>query len=169
MQLVAFHNHSERVETPWAGPRLRGADVALQRQAGAADYSGDDVPGDCKMFSRSKPDIVRSYFAAYRSKDRQVVEDLLTDDFTFTSPYDDAIDKAAYLERCWPNSERIRTNVIEKVFTESAEAFVRYKCVTNDGKEFRNTEFWTFDGDRIREIAVYFGATYRDGAFVKTP
>jgi ketosteroid isomerase-like protein len=115
----------------------------------------------------SKSDIIRSLFAAYRSKERKIVEDLLTDDFTFTSPYDDAIDKAAYFERCWPNSERIRSHNLERIFEQGDEAFVLYKCTTNEGNEFRNTEFFTFEGDRIRQVSVYFGATYKDGAFVK--
>lgn len=119
------------------------------------------------MPAASKSDILRGYFAAYKSKDRKTVEDLLTDDFTFTSPYDDAIDKATYFERCWPNSERIQTNDLEKIFEQGNEAFVLYKCITNDGKEFRNTEFFSFDGDRIKQVNVYFGATYKDGAFVK--
>ena len=45
-------------------------------------------------------EIIRSYFAAYKAKDRKRVEKLLSDDFSFTSPYDDAIDKAAYFDRC---------------------------------------------------------------------
>ncbi|MGZ3311677.1 MAG: nuclear transport factor 2 family protein [Xanthobacteraceae bacterium] len=76
------------------------------------------------MPTRSKPEIIRSMFAAYRSKDRGTVEALLTDDLTFTSPYDDAIDKAAYFERCWPNSERIRTHLLEKILEQGSEAFV---------------------------------------------
>jgi hypothetical protein len=44
---------------------------------------------------------------------------------------------------------------------------VTYKCTTNAGKEFRNTEFFRFDGDRVKQIDVYFGAAYQDGAFVK--
>src|ERR1700704_1712305 len=80
------------------------------------------------MPARSKADIIRSMFAAYKSKDRATVETLLTDDFTFTSPYDDAIDKASYFERCWPNSERIRTHVIEKIFEQGGEAFVLYNA-----------------------------------------
>lgn len=120
-----------------------------------------DVP------SRSKSDIIRSLFAAYKSKEREIVEELLTDDFTFTSPYDDAIDRATYFERCWPNSERIKTHLLEKIFVEGDEAFVLYKCITNEGNEFRNTEFFEFNGDKIKSVNVYFGANYKDGAFVK--
>ena len=39
--------------------------------------------------------------------------------------------------------------------------------MTTDGKEFRNTEFFEFDDDRIRSVNVFFGATYKDGVFVK--
>ena len=62
----------------------------------------------------TKSDLIRKYFAAYRTNDRKLMEDGLTDDFTFTSPYDDAIEKATYFERCWPNSERIREHEIER-------------------------------------------------------
>ena len=47
---------------------------------------------------------LRSY-EAYETGDRNVVEELLTDDFVFFSPADVGIDRAAYFERCWPNSE----------------------------------------------------------------
>jgi ketosteroid isomerase-like protein len=83
--------------------------------------------------ARRKSDIIRSCFDAYGSKDRKTVERLLTDDFTFTSPYDDAIDKTAYFERCWPNSDRIQTHVLEKICEESGEAFILYRCITNEG------------------------------------
>ena len=42
-----------------------------------------------------------------------------------------------------------------------------YQCVAKRGKSFRNTEFFGFEGDRIKSIDVYFGATYQNGAFVK--
>jgi ketosteroid isomerase-like protein len=116
----------------------------------------------------TRSDVIRSMFAAYRNKDRKAVEDALADDFTFTSPYDDAIDKATYFARCWPvGLERIVANEIERIFEQGDEAFVTYRAVTTDGHEFRNTEFFVFEGERIRSIDVYFGATYRDGVFVK--
>ena len=42
-----------------------------------------------------------------------------------------------------------------------------YKCVAKDGKNLRNTEFFVFSSDKIKRIDVYFGATYRNGVFVK--
>ena len=115
----------------------------------------------------SKDDIIRAIFAAYLSNDREAVEDALTDDFRFTSPYDDAIDKPTYFERCWRNSDWIERHELEKIFVEGDEAFVTYKCVAKGGKNFRNTEFFRFAGDRVRSIEVYFGATYQNGAFAR--
>jgi ketosteroid isomerase-like protein len=114
-----------------------------------------------------KAEIIRAIFAAYLSNDRKVVENALADDFRFTSPYDDEIDKATYFERCWRNSDWIERHELEKIFIEGDEAFVSYKCTAKGGKNFRNTEFFTFEGDRVKRIDVYFGATYENGVFVK--
>jgi ketosteroid isomerase-like protein len=119
--------------------------------------------------SHNKSDILRALFAAYMSNDRAAVADTFTADFRFTSPYDDAIDKATYFERCWRVSDWIERQQLEKIFVEGEEAFATYEVVTKDGKRFRNTEFYRFEGERISSIDVYFGATYKDGAFVKQP
>jgi ketosteroid isomerase-like protein len=114
----------------------------------------------------TRSELVRARFAAFRAGDRAAGEALVADDFTFTSPYDDRIDKATYFARCWPNSGHIVTQTIERIFEEDDAGFVTYQCVTTDGKYFRNTEFFTFAGDRIASVSVYFGATYRDGVLV---
>jgi ketosteroid isomerase-like protein len=119
------------------------------------------------MPSQRKSDLILECFAAYKEKDRLALEQMFTDDFSFTSPYDDRIDKAEYFARCWPHADRIKAHTLEKIFVQGDEAFVTYQCVMNDGTEFRNTEFFRFVGNQIHEINVYFGATYRDGAFVK--
>lgn len=119
------------------------------------------------MTARSKAEIVRALFAAYRSNDRKAVEDSFTDDFRFTSPYDDRIDKATYFERCWRNSDWIERHELERILVQGDEAFVTYECVARGGKSFRNTEFFAFAGDKITRIDVYFGASYQNGVFVK--
>jgi len=120
------------------------------------------------VMSQSKTELVHKFFAAYQSRDRAYVENAMTDDFRFTSPYDDAIDKAAYFERCWPISQRIISeNVIERIIEQGSDAFVTYRCLTTRGDEFRNAEFFAFEGDRVKSVDVYFGASYRDGKFVK--
>jgi ketosteroid isomerase-like protein len=115
----------------------------------------------------TKSDLIRNCFAAYMRRDRKVLEEAFAEDFTFTSPYDDGIDKAAYFERCWPISASGRmSNEIERIFEQGDAAFVTYRVITNAGDEFRNTEFFVFAGDQIKSIDVYFGASYRNGRFV---
>jgi ketosteroid isomerase-like protein len=121
------------------------------------------------MSGKDKTKIIRAIFAAYMANDRKGVEDALTEDFRFTSPYDDAIDRATYFARCWRDTGWIERHELEKIFVEGDEAYVTYRCVARDGKSFRNTEFFSFAGDKVRRIDVYFGATYQDGVFVKQP
>jgi ketosteroid isomerase-like protein len=121
------------------------------------------------MSESDKAGIIRAIFAAYMANDRKAVENALTEDFRFTSPYDDAIDKATYFARCWRDTGWIERHELEKIVAEGDEAFVTYQCVAKGGKSFRNTEFFRFAGDKVRRIDVYFGATYQDGVFVKQP
>jgi ketosteroid isomerase-like protein len=119
------------------------------------------------MPGRNRAEIIRAIFAAYMANDRKAVEEALAEDFRFTSPYDDAIDKATYFDRCWRNSDWIERHELERIFVDGDEAFVTYECAAKGGKNFRNTEFFTFEGDKVKRIDVYFGATYQNGAFVR--
>jgi ketosteroid isomerase-like protein len=121
------------------------------------------------MAEANKAATIRRIFAAYLVNDRAFVENVFSDDFRFTSPYDDNIDTATYFERCWKNSDWIERHELERIFVEGDEAFVTYRCVAKDGKTFRNTEFFLFDRDKVRRIDVYFGAAYDNGAFVRQP
>ncbi len=119
------------------------------------------------MASSDRAGLIRNLFAAYLANDQGRVANALADDFRFTSPYDDYIDKQAYFERCWKDTGWIAHHELERICVEGDEAFVTYRCLARDGKSFRNTEFFVFSADRIRRIDVYFGATYRNGAFVR--
>jgi ketosteroid isomerase-like protein len=106
-------------------------------------------------------DLIRKYFSAYESEDRKAVESLLTDDFVFTSPYDYRIDRETYFKRCWPYSEKSPAYTIEQLFENGNEAFILYDCKTRDGSS-RNTEFFTIEGNKIKEVQVYFGSAPKD-------
>jgi len=121
---------------------------------------------DTKHNDAALSQVVRAYFGAYESENRDAAEALLSEDFTFTSPNDDAIDRATYFERCWPQGDAARDQTIEKIVVEGDKAFVTYTCTTGNGKSFRNTEFFTFAGQRISSVDVYFGAAYQDGVIV---
>ena len=121
------------------------------------------------MTKVERASAIRAIFAAYLAKDRAFVENALSDDFRFTSPYDDSIDKRTYFEMCWKNSDWIERHELERIVVEGDGAFVTYCCIAKGGKTFRNTEFFTFDGDKVQRIDVYFGASYHNGEFVRLP
>jgi ketosteroid isomerase-like protein len=101
--------------------------------------------------------LVRRYFSAYETRDRQVLEGMLHERFTFSSPLDDRIHRAAYFARCWPNSQTLRRITVEKIFEQGDEAFIRYEAESTTGKKFRNTEWLRFENGRLMEVQVFFG------------
>ncbi|MFG2526435.1 DUF4440 domain-containing protein [Streptomyces sp. NPDC048516] len=60
----------------------------------------------------SNVDLVRAAFGAYLTQDRAAMDRLLAEDFVFTSPQDDHIGKAAFLDVCFPTADRLRSQEI---------------------------------------------------------
>jgi hypothetical protein len=75
----------------------------------------------------------------------------------FFSPPDPGLDREAYFERCWPNSELIETFDFVRLVESGDEVVVTYESRKTDGSRFRNTEVLTFRGDQICKAEVYFG------------
>ncbi len=100
---------------------------------------------------------IKDYYAAYEKKDWNMLSSLLADGFVFNSPYDDHIDLKTYKERCWPNSDNIKKFDIEKLIVDGEDAFVTYNGWTNDGRLFRNTEYFKLKEGKIKENACFFG------------
>jgi hypothetical protein len=48
--------------------------------------------------------VARAKYQAYVHKDRAAIEGLIAEDFHFTSPLDNRIDRPTYFVRCCPNS-----------------------------------------------------------------
>lgn len=110
--------------------------------------------------------IVRAQYEAFRDRRREDSEALLAPDFTFTSPYDDAISRAAFFDRCWPNGDRFAEFRVERVAPDPEGAFVTYLVTADTGEQFRNTEYVTVSDGQIHSVHVYFGESYRSGEFV---
>jgi ketosteroid isomerase-like protein len=109
------------------------------------------------MTAHDRLQLARDIYGAYESGDRRVVEDILSDDFTFYSPADVGIDRATYFERCWPNAELIESFEFKRLVEAGDEVIVTYESTKTDGNRFRNTEVLTFAGDKICKAEVYFG------------
>lgn len=107
---------------------------------------------------KTPSEVVLACYAAYENHDRGEIEGLLADGFTFTSPIDGQIGRAQYLRRCWPNHEHLKKFHITHLFARGDGVFARYRCETMSGEEFRNTEFFVVEGEKIRSVEVFFGS-----------
>ena len=109
------------------------------------------------MPSTNRLQLARASYGAYESGDRQVIENLLADHFTFYSPSDPGIDRAQYFERCWPNAGTTDSFDYIRLIESGDEVIVTYELTKTDGHRFRNTEVLTFEGDKLAKAEVYFG------------
>lgn len=102
-------------------------------------------------------DTVIGALQAYLDKDRAAIEALIADDYRFTSPLDNGLDRDAYFAICWPNSESMSGfEFIYGAETEDA-AFIVYEGSAASGKRFRNSEFHRVRNGQLTATEVYFG------------
>ena len=119
------------------------------------------APGEKARPERSREEAIRTYYSGWEKKHWGLVESLLADDFTFTSPNDDDhIEKRAFKERCRPTADFIDTIKMECVLVFGDEGFAKYLLSTKDGKSIRNTEYFRFKDAKVRTIEVYFGGKW---------
>jgi ketosteroid isomerase-like protein len=103
-------------------------------------------------------DVVRAALNAYLAQDHAVAEQPLADDFVFTSPQDDHIGKAAYLDRCFPTADRlVSQQLLQLVDAGNGGVFVLYEYELKVGGRYRNAEFITVRGGQLIESQVFFG------------
>jgi ketosteroid isomerase-like protein len=116
----------------------------------------DALPGERQA---DRAATARALFDAFAQADRAAAERLIADDFRFTSPNDDALDRAGYFEVCWPNAGTVRDFDLRHVATEGDRVFVTYEARNPAGHRFRNTELLLVRDGRVRAVEVYFGWT----------
>jgi ketosteroid isomerase-like protein len=102
-------------------------------------------------------DVARRCYQAYADSDRSAIERIVADDFHFTSPLDNRIDRATYFERCWPNNETILGFEFVHLLSDGSKVFVTYEAWNRSGKRFRNSEILTVREGRLIDAEVYFG------------
>lgn len=103
-------------------------------------------------------EVVRAAFEAYRAQDLAAEERLLADDFVFTSPQDDHIDRAAFLERCFPTADRfVFQEILELVPAGPDGVVMLYEYELHSGERYRNTEYTRVRDGQLIETQVFFG------------
>jgi len=101
--------------------------------------------------------IVRACYQAYADSDRAAAEAVIAEDFHFTSPLDNRIDRETYFARCWPNHEWITAYEFIRLIRDGEQVVATYIGQSSRGKPFRNTEVLTVRDGKIVEVEVYFG------------
>lgn len=101
--------------------------------------------------------IAKRYYQAYENSDRAEIEHLVAQDFHFTSPQDNRLDRAAYFEGCWLNHEHIDHFDLVHMAESGNDVFITYEGTSKSGRQFRNTEILRIEGNQVTSVEVYFG------------
>ena len=107
----------------------------------------------------TRTQIVRDVYRAFASGDRRLIERAFAEEFTFSSPLDVGLDRVGYFDPCWPGAGHGRRFDFIRIVESGEEVIVTYEATKAGGGRGRNTEIFTFSGDQIRSVEVYFGWT----------
>lgn len=110
----------------------------------------------------------KGYYRAYERHDPDAVARELADGFTFTSPFDDAIDREHYFRRCWPPKPENGAPLHQKfdfiAMTQDGDRVLTvYECTmrrpnaVHPDMHFRNAEMHTFEAGKLKSVTVFFG------------
>jgi SnoaL-like domain len=134
--------------------RILLAWAILSCLAGFAQSSSSQVAG-----LQNGPNVkaIKDFYTAFEKKDWNLMQQILTDGFTFTSPLDDHISLKVFKEKCWPNAYKIKRFDLEKVAVSGDSAFVIYNGWTTDNKLFRNTDYFKLKDGKISADECFFG------------
>lgn len=105
----------------------------------------------------------KGYYRAFERYDRSFMEEHLAADFTFTSPFDDHIDRDAYFKRCWPKEPLHQKFEFVAVMQEGDKVMIAYDATmrmpnaTHPTARFRNAELMTFRDGKLVATEVFFG------------
>src|ERR1700677_3945316 len=126
---------------------------------GAVVLPGSEKASAMTRQSEGNEEIVRKWYAAWENKDLSAFNDLLADNFTFSSAAgDDHISKSTFKTQCWDSQAQLIDHVdLERIATGEGDAFVKYLGHTKNGKSFRNVEYFRIKDGKFESLECYFG------------
>ncbi len=135
-------------------PKILLISITMACQSASAETS----PSPAALSqSLSNEKTIRDYYTAFEKKDWHLMERILADGFTFSSPVDDHINIKLFQERCWPNAYKIKRFDVDKLVVNGDDAFVICDGWTTDGKLFRNSDYFRLKDGKIRAYECFFG------------
>jgi ketosteroid isomerase-like protein len=107
--------------------------------------------------STDNVEIVRRLRIAFEQQDADAARALLADDFRFTSPQDDHIDRDAWMATCFPSADHFLQSHLSEIGAHGDVVFSRYDYTLGDGTRWRNMEAAVVRDGKVHEVEVYFG------------
>ncbi len=106
----------------------------------------------------NRKELIKEFLVAFSKADRNsFVENLLAPNFTFSAPPDPLLNRDEFFERCWPNGTNLKEIEYIRLIEVADEVILTHDYLNPDGLKYRNTDIFTFDGDMITRLEVYFG------------
>ena len=93
--------------------------------------------------------IAKAIFKAFVAKDREAAESLIAQNFCFTSPLDNALDRDAHFAICWPNGRIYEECRVLPHFQSWKWGVHNIESDISGGRRIRNTEVLTVNGNKI--------------------
>jgi ketosteroid isomerase-like protein len=111
--------------------------------------------------STATEEIIRRWYQAWEKKDLDQLEALMTENFTFSSAAgDDHISRSNFKTQCWDTQAKLIDRFdLERVIASGNDAFVKYLCLTKNGKSFRNVEYFRVREGKVEALECYFGGS----------
>jgi ketosteroid isomerase-like protein len=128
--------------------------VLLSSKAGFAQTITGQTAG---LDNSPNGKTVKAWYAAWQTRDWNLMTQILADGFTFSSPLDDHIKIDAVKERCWPNAGKIKTVDVKQLIMNGDAIFVIANGYNTDGKLFRNCDYFELKGGKITAYECFFG------------
>jgi len=135
-------------------PRIILISIVVTCQSGMAQ-TPPDLAVAAQNSSIARP--IKEWYAAWETKDWNLLKQNLADGFTFSSPLDDHIDLVHVKDRCWPNAYKIKRFDMEKVVVTGEDTFIISVCWTNEGKWARNCDCFRVKNGKIITYECFFG------------
>src|SRR5206468_3184931 len=103
-------------------------------------------------------ELIKHFYDAFSNIDRNdFIENLLAPNFTFSAPPDPLLNRSKFFEKCWPQGHNLKDIEYVRIIESADEVVITHKYIKPDGAKGCNTDIFTFSGDKIIRLEVYFG------------
>jgi ketosteroid isomerase-like protein len=105
----------------------------------------------------SPGEIAKRLYQAFQNQERNVLENLFSSDFTFSSPDDKNLNKEQFFEICYPFCEKVKNFEFLKIMESGNDVFVVYRCSAKNLPDFENTEHLIIEDGKVKSVRVFYG------------